>query len=85
MSYGEYQDIAPLSVLHIQIHTENNTPLIHLTKATKSIQVSHWGNIAVDSSYNLINNGAILKGEFGRVDFNRYTSQQNGKNAMQSL
>lgn len=48
-------------------------------------KVSHWGNIAVDSSYNLINNGALLKGEFGRVDFNRYTSQQNGKNAMQSL
>jgi len=39
----------------------------------------------VDSSYNLINNGALLKGEFGRVDFNKYTSQQNGKNAMNSL
>jgi len=42
VSYGEYLDVSPLSVLPIQIHIENNTPLIHLTKATKSIQVKKY-------------------------------------------
>lgn len=44
-------------------------------------QVSHWGNIVVDGDYNLINAGSQIKGEFSRVDVNKF-NQNNGKNAM---
>ncbi|EGR31951.1 ribophorin i, putative [Ichthyophthirius multifiliis] len=84
LKYGEYKNISPFSVSDIQIHSENNTPLIYLTKSSKTIEVSHWGNIAVENSYNLVNKGANLKGEFSRVDYNKY-SQNSGKNALKSL
>ncbi|KAL4511992.1 hypothetical protein ABPG72_012837 [Tetrahymena utriculariae] len=84
IKFGEFSEIQAFSSYPIEIHSENNTPLIYLTKATKSIDVSHWGNIAVDSSYNLVNEGAYLKGEFGRVDYNKY-NPQSGKHALKSL
>jgi oligosaccharyltransferase complex subunit alpha (ribophorin I) len=35
----------------------------------KTIEVSHWGNINVDEYYELFNEAAGIKGEFGRVDY----------------
>lgn len=35
----------------------------------KTIEVSHWGNIAIDEDCLLKNEGAGLDGEFGRVDY----------------
>jgi oligosaccharyltransferase complex subunit alpha (ribophorin I) len=35
----------------------------------KTIEVSHWGNILVDEYYELFNEAAGIKGEFGRVDY----------------
>ena len=39
------------------------------------IKVSHWGNIVIDGSYKLANEGALLTGEYGRVDY--YPFKQN--------
>jgi len=65
----------------VTIHYENNTPLVVLKKATKSIEISHWGNIAIETSYKLANEGANLTGEFGRVDYNKY-NPQTGKSSL---
>lgn len=40
------------------------------TKATRSIEISHWGNINVEEHYEIFNEAAKLKGEFNRVDYN---------------
>ena len=53
-------------------------------KAAKSIEVSHWGNIAIEESYLIKNEGAYLDGEYSRVDFNQYTSGS-GNSALKEL
>ena len=52
-------------------------PLLILTEATKTLRVSHWGNILVDEYFNLDNIGAKVKGEFSRVDFEYYRKGDN--------
>jgi len=37
----------------------------------KEIEISHWGNIAVEESYYLKHTGAKLKGSFSRYDYQR--------------
>ena len=39
-------------------------------KASKTVEISHWGNIAVEESYLIKNEGATLDGEYSRVDYN---------------
>ena len=39
-----------------------------MNHASKTYQVSHWGNIAVTEDYQMENIGAKLDGEFGRID-----------------
>lgn len=34
----------------------------------REIEISHWGNIAVEEQFDLYNDGAKLKGEFSRLD-----------------
>lgn len=51
------------------------------TEATKTIEVSHWGNINVKEYYSLHNEGAGVKGEWGRVDYNAY-NPNDGKHAI---
>jgi len=55
-----------------------------LTEATRTIEVSHWGNINVEDHFELFNEGAGVKGEWGRVDFNMY-NPNDGKNAIKAL
>ena len=39
-------------------------------KAQKTIEVSHWGNIAIEEKYWIKNEGALLDGEYSRADYN---------------
>lgn len=38
---------------------------------TRVIEVSHWGNIAVEETVDLKHTGAVLKGPFSRYDYQR--------------
>lgn len=51
------------------LHYKANHPLSIFTDVKKTIEVSHWGNILVDEYYELFNEAAGIKGEFGRVDY----------------
>lgn len=66
-----------------RIHFENNTPFVVFKKVQKTIEVSHWGNIYIEESYQLKNEGAEFKGEYSRIDFNQYTAT--GKSALKGL
>jgi oligosaccharyltransferase complex subunit alpha (ribophorin I) len=33
------------------------------------IEISHWGNIAIEDTVEIEHRGALLKGEFSRLDF----------------
>lgn len=52
--------------------------------ATRTYEVSHWGNIAVEDKYQIENIGAKLDGEFGRVDYDDY-GKYGGKNAIRRI
>ncbi|XP_017280633.1 dolichyl-diphosphooligosaccharide--protein glycosyltransferase subunit 1 [Kryptolebias marmoratus] len=71
IEYGPFRDIAPFSEDTMKIHYENNTPFLTITGITRTIEVSHWGNIAVEETVDLRHTGAILKGPFSRYDYQR--------------
>ncbi len=79
-----YDTIKPLKSYPIKIHYINNNPYIIMNHASKTYQVSHWGNIAVTEDYQMENIGAKLDGEFGRIDYNQY-SNKGGKNALKKF
>ena len=47
-------------------------------------QVSHWGNIATQSFFQLLNQGPSLKGEFSRAVYN-WMNPHTGKNAITKM
>lgn len=53
------------------IHYENNSPFLTVTSLERMIEVSHWGNIAVEETIDVLHTGAKLKGSFSRYDFQR--------------
>uniref|UniRef100_A0A3Q2E1R4 Dolichyl-diphosphooligosaccharide--protein glycosyltransferase subunit 1 n=1 Tax=Cyprinodon variegatus TaxID=28743 RepID=A0A3Q2E1R4_CYPVA len=71
IEYGPFRDVAPFSEDAMKIHYENNTPFLTITSITRTIEVSHWGNIAVEETIDLRHTGAILKGPFSRYDYQR--------------
>ncbi|KAG8228540.1 hypothetical protein J437_LFUL008997 [Ladona fulva] len=50
ITYGPYENIAPFSVSPMDIHYENNSPFLVITRLERVIEVSHWGNIAVEET-----------------------------------
>ena len=64
------------------IHYENNSPFLTVTQMTRLIEVSHWGNIAVEETYHVVHSGAVLKGPFSRYDYQR---NQDGISSVKSF
>ena len=55
----------------LKVHYENNSPFLTVSKLTRVIEVSHWGNIAVEEFIDIRHTGAKLKGSFSRYDYQR--------------
>jgi oligosaccharyltransferase complex subunit alpha (ribophorin I) len=72
LKYGPYKDATPFKFEELMVHYRYNEPLIIFTEVKKSIEISHWGNILVDEYYNMFNEAAGIKGEFGRVDYQHW-------------
>lgn len=53
------------------IHYENNSPFLTVTRLERTIEISHWGNIAVEETIDIVHSGAELKGSFSRYDFQK--------------
>lgn len=72
INYGPYEDVKSFSVSQMTLHFENNKPFLTVTSLTKEIEISHWGNVAVEETYDYISHdGAKLKGTFSRFDYQR--------------
>lgn len=61
INYGPYNDIEPLKQSSMKIHFENNSPFLVVVEMNRVVEVSHWGNIAVEESFHLRHLGAELK------------------------
>lgn len=79
IEYGPYEDISAYSVSNMALHFENNKPFVTATSLVKEIEISHWGNVAIEETYELSHDGAKLKGTFSRFDYQR---TQPGKSAV---
>ncbi|RZF37283.1 hypothetical protein LSTR_LSTR005615 [Laodelphax striatellus] len=70
-NYGPYTQISPFSEDRMSIHYENNSPFLSVTSLVRTIEVSHWGNIAIEETIDLLHTGAQLKGPFSRYEYQR--------------
>lgn len=82
ITYGPYENIKPLHQDEMSIHYENNAAFLNVEKLRRSIEVSHWGNIAVEETIDLVHAGAKLKGSFSRFDYMR---RQGGSASVKSF
>ena len=71
VTYGSYENLAPFSRQEISLHYENNNPFLTVRDFKRWIEVSHWGNVAVEETVDMYHSGAKLKGPFSRMDFQR--------------
>jgi len=71
LTYGPYYDIPPFTSSEMYIHFENNNPFYTITKLVRELEISHWGNLAVEETVDLQHDGAHLKGSFSRFDYMR--------------
>uniref|UniRef100_A0A914X1M5 Dolichyl-diphosphooligosaccharide--protein glycosyltransferase subunit 1 n=1 Tax=Plectus sambesii TaxID=2011161 RepID=A0A914X1M5_9BILA len=69
LSYGPYENTPAFSTKDIRVHYENNSPFVVITRMERLIEVSHWGNVAIEENIDLLHKGAALKGSFSRLDF----------------
>lgn len=53
------------------LHYENNSPFLTVTELDRLIEVSHWGNIAIEETVDGRHTGALLKGPFSRYEYQR--------------
>lgn len=74
--------VAIFCQVELVVHYENNAPFLTVSHMTRIIEVSHWGNIAVEESYDMVHTGAILKGPFSRYDYQR---NQDGVSSIKSF
>ena len=61
ITFGAYEGIAPFSYSECIVHCENNNPFLTITKLERTIEVSHWGNVAVEEHIEILHTGAKLK------------------------
>ncbi|XP_069693452.1 dolichyl-diphosphooligosaccharide--protein glycosyltransferase subunit 1 [Periplaneta americana] len=83
ITYGPYENIPPFSMDKMTIHYENNAPFLTITNLERVIEVSHWGNIAVEETIDLKHSGAVLKGPFSRYEYQR--EAQSGLSSVKSF
>lgn len=55
------------------MHYENHSPFLTVTRLERTIEISHWGNIAVEETIDIVHSGALLKGSFSRYDYQKDT------------
>ncbi|KAJ0182757.1 hypothetical protein K1T71_002126 [Dendrolimus kikuchii] len=67
--YGPYTNVGPFSEKELNVHFKNNSPFLTVTHVERLIEVSHWGNIAVEEVIEIEHTGAKLKGPFSRYDY----------------
>lgn len=71
ITYGPYKNAKPFKTHELKVHYENNSPFLVINGMTRWIEISHWGNVAVEETYHMTHEGAQLKGHFSRYDYQR--------------
>ena len=62
ITYGPFEKKSPFSQEEVNVHFENNNKFLTVTRLERVIEISHWGNIAIEETIDLLHTGALLKG-----------------------
>ncbi|XP_034950186.1 dolichyl-diphosphooligosaccharide--protein glycosyltransferase subunit 1 [Chelonus insularis] len=81
--YGPFDKRVPFTYEEITVHFENNNKFLTVTRLERVIEISHWGNIAVEETIDLLHTGALLKGSFSRYEYTR--ESKSGQSSIQSF
>lgn len=76
VQYGVYDNVPAYKYSPSTIHFKHQAPIVVATSSTRSVSVSHWGTVAFEESFELVNAGAELKGPFSREDFMKNPKSQ---------
>jgi len=71
ITYGPYDMTAAFSRDPMKVHYEASMPFVTITSMERILEISHWGNIAVEETIDMLHTGAKLKGSFSRYDYQR--------------
>ncbi|GBF90218.1 hypothetical protein Rsub_03351 [Raphidocelis subcapitata] len=82
VAWGKLGKAAAWESKPLKVHFHHDKPFKKVTKLVREIEVSHWGNIYVEESYEIINAGAEHKGAFSRL---RHAQQGGAGNSFQML
>ncbi|KAI8042442.1 dolichyl-diphosphooligosaccharide--protein glycosyltransferase subunit 1 [Drosophila gunungcola] len=80
ITLGPYENTEAFSQEALVIHYENSSPFVTVNTLERTLEISHWGNIAVQESIQMTHTGAKLKGSFSRYDF-----QKEGRSGLAAL
>ncbi|KYM97708.1 PREDICTED: dolichyl-diphosphooligosaccharide--protein glycosyltransferase subunit 1 [Cyphomyrmex costatus] len=83
LAYGPYESQSPFSYEEMTVHFENNNKFLTVTRLERILEISHWGNIAVEEHIDLLHTGALLKGSFSRYEYAR--ESKSGQASIQSF
>ena len=61
IKYGPYKDTPPFAASPMRLHFPNNNPFAEAEVLEREVEVSHWGNVAVDEQYSIRHVGAKQK------------------------
>ncbi|XP_011310619.1 dolichyl-diphosphooligosaccharide--protein glycosyltransferase subunit 1 [Fopius arisanus] len=81
--YGPLEKRLPYSYEEFTVHFENNNKFLTVVRLERVLEVSHWGNIAVEETIDLLHTGALLKGSFSRYEYSR--ESRSGQASIQSF
>lgn len=85
ITYGPYESSKPFEQNELSVHFENSSPFLTVTNLHRIIEVSLWGNIAVEETIDMSHTGAKLKGSFSRFDYMRRQGGQSSVKAFKTL
>lgn len=60
ITYGPYSNVEPYSNARVTIHYEYNGPFLTLKSLSRLIEVSHWGNIAIEEHVHVKHTGDVM-------------------------
>jgi len=66
---GPYKNVQAFGFSSLQMHFESSAAFLVVSEQLREVEISHWGNVAVEEHYTLHHTGSALKGAFSRLDY----------------
>ena len=70
LTYGPFTSVSPfVSPVSVRLHFPSVAKFRTLETVEREIEISHWGNVAIEEVIRARNSGSPLTGEFSRLDY----------------